>query len=199
MVSGKLKERFNHWVSAEARFLHRLGLSPNSVTVLGFLLSLASALLYLNWRASSIMLPAAGLLLLLSGFFDALDGAMARMSDTVTAFGGFFDSLLDRYSDAVVLVAITLGGLCAPLWGVSCLTGSLLVSYARARAEASGVKMASIGFAERAERMLFIAVLSFLAPLWDKALWWGILILAFVTHLTVAQRAYYFYNASKKQ
>jgi len=199
MVSGKLKERFNHWISAEARFLHSLGLSPNSITVLGFILSLASGFLYLNWKASSIMLPAAGLLLLLSGFFDALDGAIARMSNTVTAFGGFFDSLLDRYSDAVVLAAITLGGLCDPLWGVSSLTGSLLVSYARARAEASGVKMASIGFAERAERMLFVALLSFLAPLWDKALWWGILILAFVTHLTVAQRAYYFYKSSKKQ
>ena len=54
MVSGKLKERFNQWIKAEARFLHRLGLSPNDVTVLGLLLSLCSALLYLNWRRNPL-------------------------------------------------------------------------------------------------------------------------------------------------
>jgi len=199
MVSGKLKEQFNRWIEAETRFLHNLGLSPNKITVLGFLLSLSSALLYLNWGRSPLALPIAGLLLLLSGFFDALDGAIARLSGGVTAFGGFLDSLLDRYSDAVVLAAITLSGLCDLFWGFSSLIGSLLVSYSRARAEASGVKMASVGFAERAERMIFIALLSFIFPFWEASLWWGILVLALITHLTVAQRAYYFYKSSKEQ
>jgi archaetidylinositol phosphate synthase len=199
MVSGKLKEQFNRWIEAEARLLHKLGLSPNTISVLGFLLSLSSALLYFNGARSPLVLPAAGLLLLLSGFFDALDGAIARLFGTVTAFGGFLDSLLDRYSDAVVLAAIVLSGLCDLFWGFSSLIGSLLVSYSRARAEASGVKMASVGFAERAERMIFIALLSFVFPFWEASLWWGILVLALITHLTVAQRAYYFYKSSREQ
>ncbi|RLI32287.1 CDP-alcohol phosphatidyltransferase family protein [Candidatus Bathyarchaeota archaeon] len=197
MVSGKLKERFNQWIKAEARFLHRLGLSPNDVTVLGLLLSLCSALLYLNWRRSPLMLPVAGVLLLSSGFFDALDGAIARMFGEVTTFGGFLDSLLDRYSDAAVLAAITLGGLCDPFWGLSALIGSLLVSYSRARAEAGGVRMASIGFAERAERMVFIAFLSLVSPLWMGALWWGMILLALMVHVTVIQRAHYFYKSTR--
>jgi len=199
MVSGKLKEQFNRWISAEARLLHNAGLSPDKVTVLGVLLSLASAFLYLNWRIGPAALPAAGLLLLLSGLFDALDGAIARLSNTVTIFGGFLDSLLDRYSDTVVLIAITLGNLCDPFWGLSSLAGSLLVSYSRAKAEAGGVKMSSVGVAERAERMLIIAVLSFLSPIWEKALWWGVLVLAIITHVTVVQRGYHFYKSSKKQ
>ncbi|MCD6262989.1 CDP-alcohol phosphatidyltransferase family protein [Candidatus Bathyarchaeota archaeon] len=197
MVSGKLKERFNQWIKAEARFLHRLGLSPNDVTVLGLLLSLCSALLYLNWRRSPLVLPVAGVLLLSSGFFDALDGAIARMFGEVTTFGGFLDSLLDRYSDAAVLAAITLGGLCDPFWGLSALIGSLLVSYSRARAEAGGVRMASIGFAERAERMVFIAFLSLVSPLWMGALWWGMILLALMVHVTVIQRAHYFYESTR--
>lgn len=192
-----MKERFNQWIKAEARFLHRLGLSPNDVTALGLLLSLCSALLYLNWRRSPLMLPVAGVLLLSSGFFDALDGAIARMFGEVTTFGGFLDSLLDRYSDAAVLAAITLGGLCDPFWGLSALIGSLLVSYSRARAEAGGVRMASIGFAERAERMVFIAFLSLVSPLWMGALWWGMILLALMVHVTVIQRAHYFYESTR--
>ena len=194
-----MKERFNRWIGAEARLLHKLGLSPNAVTVLGLLLSLSSALLYLNWRRSPLMLPAAGILLLSSGFFDALDGAIARMFGKVTTFGGFFDSLLDRYSDAAVLTAITLSGLCDTLWGFSSLIGSLLVSYARARAEASGVKMGSVGLAERAERMIFIALLSIISPLWGEALWWGMILLALITHVTVVQRAYHFYRSIRRR
>ena len=199
MVSGKLKERFNRWIEAEARLLHKMGLSPNSITALGFLLSLSSALLYFNWVRSPLVLPAAGLLLLLSGFFDALDGAIARLFGTVTPFGGFLDSLLDRYSDAVVLAAITLSGLCDLFWGFSSLIGSLLVSYSRARAEVSGVKMASVGFAERPERMIFIALISFISPFWERSLWWGVVVLALITHVTVAQRVYHFYKSSRGQ
>ena len=80
--------------------------------------------------------------MLTSGLFDALDGAIARTYGEVTKFGGFFDSLLDRYADAVVLCGIMLGGLTELYWGLAALIGSLLVSYSRARAEAAGIKMA---------------------------------------------------------
>ena len=197
MVSGKLKESFNRWIENEAKILHSFGFSPNRVTVLGLLLSLSSAGFYLSWRTSPVFLPCAGLLLLFSGLFDALDGALARRFGSATAFGGFLDSLLDRYSDAAVLSALILGGLCDPVWGLLSLTGSLLVSYSRARAEMEGVKMASVGFAERAERMLLVAFLSLISPLWGDSLWWGTVALALVTHGTVAQRAFYFYRSKK--
>ena len=88
--------------------------------------------------------------MLISGLFDALDGAIARIYGEATKFGGFFDSVLDRYADAVVLSGIIVGGLTNLIWGLAALFGSLLVSYARARAEAAGVKMESVGLAERA-------------------------------------------------
>ena len=76
--------------------------------------------------------------MLISGLFDALDGALARIYGNETKFGGFFDSILDRFSDAAILCGITLGGLTELHWGFFALVGSLLVSYARARAEAAG-------------------------------------------------------------
>lgn len=197
MVLGKVKEAFGRWIEAEARFLYRLGLSPNIITLLGILMSLSSALIYLNWRTNALLVPCAGLVLLMSGFFDALDGAVARLSASVTSFGGFFDSLLDRYSDSAVLMALVLSGLSDLFWGLLSIIGSLLVSYSRARAEMEGVKMISIGFAERAERMILIAFLSLIYPIWRDSLWWGIVILAVISHLTVGQRTYYFYKKSR--
>ena len=142
------------------------------------------------------MLPAA--LVLLSGFLDAIDGALARTTGKASVFGGFLDSVSDRYSDAVVLSAIVLAGLTAPAWGLAAVAGSLMVSYTRARAEASGVKMAAVGLAERAERMLLLSAVTFAAYFWLELLGWGVAILAVLSHLTVLQRAAHFYRETKK-
>jgi len=71
------------------------------------------------------------------------------------------------------------------------------VSYARARAEAAGVKMESVGLAERAERIVILALISFLSYFWLDALDWGVLVLAILTNLTVVQRTIYFRKASQ--
>ena len=97
----------------------------------------------------------------------------------------------------IILCGIILGGLTNLTWGLAALMGSLLVSYARARAEAAGVKMESIGLAERAERIVLVVGASFLSYFWIDALNWSILILAILTNLTVIQRAIYFDKASK--
>jgi archaetidylinositol phosphate synthase len=136
---------------------------------------------------------------LASGFCDALDGALARLYGEATAFGGFLDSLLDRYADAVIFCGIILGELCDFFWGLAALTGSLLVSYARARAEAAGVKMETVGIAERAERLIILAVASLLSVAWLKALSLGVIVLAVITNLTVLQRVIYFRTASQKK
>jgi archaetidylinositol phosphate synthase len=196
-VLTKLKQRAQLWFTSEAKMLHNLGLSPNQVSIFGIILAVLSALTYWQWKLNSLLLILAPLLMLASGLLDALDGALARLYGEATNFGGFFDSLLDRYADAVIICGIILGGLTEVSWGLAALIGSLLVSYARARAEAAGVKMESVGLAERAERLVLLALASFLSFVWLEALGWGVLVLAILTNLTVIQRAIYFRKASQ--
>jgi archaetidylinositol phosphate synthase len=196
-VLTKLKQRAQLWFTSEAKILHNLGLTPNQVSIFGIILAVLSALTYWQWKLNSLLLILASLLMLASGFLDALDGALARLYGEATNFGGFFDSLLDRYADAVIICGIILGGLTEVTWGLAALMGSLLVSYARARAEAAGVKMESVGLTERAERLILLALASFLSFVWLDALCWGVLILAILTNLTVIQRAIYFRKASQ--
>jgi archaetidylinositol phosphate synthase len=193
----KFKEKVQSLLTAHAKTAHNLGLTPNHLSVLGILFAFFSALTYAMWSSHPAMLILASALLLVSGFCDALDGAVARIYRETTVFGGFFDSLLDRYADSMVLCGITLGGLCEPGWGFAAVTGSLLVSYARSRAEAEGVKMESVGFFERPERIIFLTIVSIAAAIWLGALSWGIILLAILTNLTAIQRTIYFYKASK--
>jgi archaetidylinositol phosphate synthase len=193
----KLKQRAQLWFASEAKLLHKLGLSPNQVSILGIAFAVLSAITYWQWEHHPLLLILAPLLMLASGLLDALDGALARLCGEATKFGGFFDSLLDRYADAAIICGIILGGLTEVSWGLAALVGSMLVSYARARAEAAGVKMESVGLAERAERILLLALASFLSFVWLDALSWGVLVLAVLTNLTVIQRAIYFHKASQ--
>jgi archaetidylinositol phosphate synthase len=195
----KLKQRFQFWIASEAEFTHNIGLTPNHVSAVGMLFAISSALAYWNWQLHQILLVVAPISLLISGFCDALDGALARIYGETTIFGGFLDSLLDRYADAFVLCGIILGGLCHPFWGLTALTGSLLVSYVRARAEAKGVKMEAVGITERAERILIIVITSFLSVVWLEALSWGVIVLAVLANLTVLQRVIHFYKTSQQK
>ena len=197
MVSSKLKKRFEGIVAAGVKPFADAGVTPNMVTFLGLLASLASAWAYYGWASSPLLLPAAGALILLSGLFDAVDGVIARTAGKVTTFGGFFDSVSDRYADAFVLAGVTLGGLCNPIAGFAALIGSLMVSYTRSRAEAAGVPMAGVGLAERAERMLILAAVTFAAVWWLDAINYGVMLLALLSHLTVIQRTLYFRENAK--
>ena len=198
MVSSKFKEKFEEWVTGGVRPLASLGITPNALTIMGLAASIISALCYVTWRTNRLFLPLAGVLILLSGLIDAIDGVLARSTGRVSVFGGFLDSVSDRYSDAVVLSAIVYAGLCHPAWGLAAIVGSLMVSYTRARAEAAGVKMAAVGFAERAERMVFLALTSMAAYYNLQILYWGVVVLAVVAQFTVLQRAAHFYKESRK-
>lgn len=197
MVSSRLKKRFEGVVLAGVKPFADVGITPNTVTIMGLIVSLVSAWCYYSWTYSPILLPVAALLILLSGLFDAVDGIIARTKGKVTVFGGFLDSVSDRYADAMVLAGITLGGLCNPIAGFAALIGSLMVSYTRSRAEAAGVSMAGVGLAERAERMLILAAVTFIAVLWIDALNYGIILLAILSHATVIQRARHFKRNAK--
>jgi archaetidylinositol phosphate synthase len=199
----KLKKKVQELLSSEAKAAHRIGLTPNIVTVIGFAFAFLSAFTYTSptqWLPlpSSWFLVLAVILLLASGFCDTLDGILARNYQQATAFGGFLDSLLDRYADAAVFAGIIISGLCNPIIGLIALAGSLLVSYSRARAEAAGIKMESIGIAERPERIIILAIATMVAIYWLPALNIGIIVLAVLSNFTVLQRALHVYKSLKK-
>ncbi len=194
-------------LASQATYANKIGLTPNKVSALGFVLAVASSFAYafaLNYRWLLLLATA---FLLASGFCDTLDGIIARTFKQVTAFGGFFDSVLDRYADAIIYAAIIIAGLSntawgpfwGPIWGLATLSGSLLVSYSRARAEAAGLKMESVGLAERAERMLILAVVTLIAFFWLSVLGYGVALLAILSNLTVIQRVIYVFNELKKK
>ena len=186
-------------LTLEAEAAHKIGLTPNLVSLIGVVLALLSAFTYAVAEGQPLWLLLATILFLASGFCDALDGVIARIYQQTSVFGGFLDSLLDRYADAAVYGGIIIGGLCDPIWGLAALVGSMMVSYSRARAEAAGIKMESVGLAERAERMLILSVASIVAIFWLPALNYGIILLAVLSNFTVLQRGMYVYNSLKKK
>ncbi|MEM3715923.1 MAG: CDP-alcohol phosphatidyltransferase family protein [Candidatus Bathyarchaeia archaeon] len=197
----KLKRKVQEIVSAEARLIHKAGLKPNIVSAMGAILGLLSGIAY--WAAGvslpdlnayRIHLSTATVLLMLSGFSDALDGALARIYGEATVMGGFLDSLLDRYVDSAVLCGLILGGLCDNFWGFIALVGSLLTSYVRARSEAADVPMETVGVMERAERIIVIIAASIVSAILAEtiALKFSIMFLAVASNLTVVQRTLYF-------
>ena len=199
----KLKIKVQKVLASEARAAHRIGLTPNMVSLIGFTLAVFSAAAYAKAHPPQFYLLLATILLLLSGFCDTLDGVLARTYQQASAFGGFLDSLLDRYADAFVYVGIIFSGLCNVWWGMAALLaaliGSLLVSYSRARAEAVQIKMESIGIAERPERVIILTVASLAAIFWLPALSAGILLLAFLSNFTVLQRGLHVYKSLKRK
>ncbi|MDH5815213.1 MAG: archaetidylinositol phosphate synthase [Candidatus Nezhaarchaeota archaeon] len=203
----KLKAWFQRLTEKWANAIQRLGLNPSMISILGLILGISSGVAY--WLAGSLIIDLtthriylilAVLLLSFSGLCDALDGALARIRGEVTAFGGFLDSIVDRYVDSAVLLGIMLSGLCDPTWGALALVGSLLTSYVRAKAESLGIKMESIGLIERAERVLIILISSAIEIIWpsSSALSVGIMVLAVTSNLTVVQRILHFYNIAHR-
>ena len=195
----KLKKRIQEMLGTEANIAHRLGFTPNIISIIGFILSLASAVAYAKIELWPVLfLSLAVGFMLASGFCDTMDGIVARKFNQASTFGAFFDSVLDRYADGAIYVGIIIGGLCEPIWGLAALTGSVLVSYTRARAEGVGVKMESVGFAERAERMLILGIFTIGAIFYLPVLNYGIIVLAVITNVTVIQRVYYVFKTLKK-
>ena len=192
LVSSNLKKQFEDFTKSLIIPLSRIGVKPNHLTVLGLVAAVITAWFYVNHTNNQFMVVFAGLMILVSGFLDAIDGILARSTDNVTRFGGFFDSVFDRYSDLIILSGIIIGNLIDPITGLASLIGSVMVSYTRSRAEAEGIKMSGVGFAERAERMILLAVSSMISFFWIEALRWGIIVLTVAAHITVIQRIIYF-------
>jgi CDP-diacylglycerol--glycerol-3-phosphate 3-phosphatidyltransferase len=172
-------------------FLVRRHITPTTITWIGFAISLGAAVLI----ATGHLFPA-GFVVLASGFFDMLDGALARHSNQASRFGAILDSTLDRISEAVLLLAILIFYLSAgnhPTIGILitglALIGSPLVSYVRAKAETIGVEC-KIGLFTRAERVIVLAV-GLLASHFSYALITALAIIALFSFITAGQRLRY--------
>jgi archaetidylinositol phosphate synthase len=196
----KLKKRVQQMLSLEAKAAHKIGLTPNILSMIGFIFSLLSAGAYaISTQDQSVLLLSAVILLLSSGFCDMLDGILARTYQQASTFGGFLDSILDRYSDGIIFAGIIISGLCSIYAGLIALVGAFMVSYSRARAEALSIKMESIGLAERPERILILAATSVVAIFWLPALNIGVIILAVLSNFTFLQRGWHVYKKLKRE
>lgn len=164
----------------------RIPVSANQVTVAGFLINVVAAVLV--YREAFI---AGGVVFLIGSILDIFDGAVARARGEAGPKGAIIDSVLDRFSEAIMFVALALvfardGNEVAVGAVIIALASSLLTSYLRAKAESLGLD-GTHGLMARAERVVLIAAALLFAPL--GALPWGIILLAILSTITVLQRA----------
>lgn len=196
---GALEKPFYAAVNPLVARLIRAGVRPNTITTIGTGLVLVSAVAFALGH-----IRIGGLLLLLSGVTDTLDGQVARGGAMVTRFGAFYDSTLDRVGDGATFIGIGAFLLTAPDVAyrvpatIACMVAilsSLLVSYARARAEGLGLDC-KVGIAQRAERILLVGLASLLVGAGPRALLLeGIVaLLAAASVITVVQRFVYVYR-----
>lgn len=176
--------------------LAKTPLTPNIITIIGFVIILGAGVLVIFKY-----FLAAGIVVLVAGLFDMLDGALARATGKTTRFGAVLDSTLDRVSEAVLLITLlavfTQDGLVTEsiLSGVA-LVGSLLVSYIRARMEGLGVECKE-GFFTRPERVILLS-LGLMLSQFDKALLITLAVLTFCSWLTVIERMVYAWRKLKE-
>ena len=165
---------------------------PNVLTFVGLLINIWAAFLFAGGR-----FIAAGLVVIGAGLFDMVDGRVARETNRVTRFGGFFDSVLDRYSDLALLVGLlvyyaSINRFFYVVLTAIVMTGTVLISYTRARAE-NTIPKCKIGFLERPERVVLI-ILGALANRMAPVLW----VLAVLSNITVISRIIFTWEETKR-
>lgn len=183
-VISRAREHAERITAPVARLLVKAGVTPNLVTLAGLVVGAAAACSFaLGWQWWG------ALFVLLCGGLDAVDGAVARLSGRATKFGGVLDSTIDRCVDSILILGIVWGGfaeigwLPGWVWGFLALSGSFLVSYVRARAEAEGVQGLCVGIAERGERLLLISLCGFVG-----VLGYGLAVVAVLGYATALHR-----------
>lgn len=188
----RIRQKSGFILNPIIRFISRSGVTPNMLTSLGLLLNVGVAAIL-----SQGHFAAGGLLLIGASLLDALDGSLARLTGRSSRFGAFFDSTLDRYSEAIVY-----GGLlfyfssqsarAESLLVYAAIVGSLMVSYTRARAEGLGLEC-RVGLATRVERVVLASLGLVLG--WVSLMLWLVTILA---HLTALQRMLYIWRSTQE-
>ena len=157
------------------------GLSPNFWTVVGLVFALMSAFVYGVGIEYGLVIG--GVLLLVSGFFDMVDGQVARAMGKMSKKGGYLDSMFDKIAETAIFLGILIGGYAEPYLVLLAITLSLLVSYARAKSDSLNIKLQGVGIGERAERLLVIAIIGIIGFM-DFA----VLIVVIIAAITLVQR-----------
>ncbi len=193
MISNKFRDRFSFLLTPLGERVAKTGISPNQLTLLGMVLSIGAGVLIalglLEWGA---------FLVIVSGLCDALDGTIARNTHRVTSFGAFLDSSLDRYSDlalylGVMTLAFTQKNLPLFLWTAFALTGAIMVSYTRARAECL-IERCQVGIMERPERVILLLI-----GLIFNWLEWAMILTAILANATALHRIHYTHQQLKNR
>ncbi|WP_126578738.1 CDP-alcohol phosphatidyltransferase family protein [Tengunoibacter tsumagoiensis] len=205
MFSRRIQQQARYLVTLLIKPVARLGITPNMLTCVGLLLSVVTAIVIAQGY-----LFLGGLLVLFAGIFDMFDGAMARATNAATTFGAFLDSTLDRFSESIILFGLLFYTLQHPgpqdsLWPALseqtwmvlfifvAMSGSLMVSYTKARAEGLGIECKT-GLLARPERVILLAIgLLLNAGIWVLAL------LAVFTYVTALERILAVWRSSNRQ
>ena len=157
------------------------GLSANFWTFVGLGFALLSAVVYGLGVESGLIIG--GVLLLVSGFFDMIDGQVARITGKTSKKGSYFDSMFDKIAETAIFLGILVGGYAEPYLVLLAITLSLLVSYARAKSDALNIKLQGVGIGERAERLLVIAIIGIIGYMEP-----AVLIVVVIAGITLIQR-----------
>ena len=178
---NNLRESLKPYLQSIGRIFASTGISPNVWTVVGLIFAFVSSIVYgINFEFSLIL---GGVILLISGFFDIVDGQVARYTNKITKSGGFLDSIFDKIAEVSIFFGILIGGYTEPYLVFLAITLSLLVSYTRAKADTLGIKLQGIGIGERAERLLVIAIVGMLGFM-EAA----VIIVIIIAAITLVQR-----------
>ena len=178
---NNLRDSLKPYLQSIGRAFESTGISPNVWTVVGLVFAFASSLVYgINFEYSLIL---GGIILLVSGFFDIVDGQVARYTNKITKTGGFLDSVFDKIAEVAIFFGILVGGYAEPYLVFLAITLSLLVSYTRAKADAAQIKLQGIGIGERAERLLVIAIVGMIGFMEI-----AVIIVVIIASITLIQR-----------
>jgi archaetidylinositol phosphate synthase len=181
---NNLRESLKTHLEKIGKIFASTGLSPNFWTCIGLVFAFVAAAVYgLNEHIQYAAIFG-GVLLLVSGFFDIVDGQVARFTQKTSKKGGFLDSVFDKVAEVAIFLGLLIGNFADPVVIFLAITMSLLVSYSRSRAESLGVKLQGVGIGERAERLLVVAILGMIPGLMPYA----ISIVVIIAGITFVQR-----------
>jgi archaetidylinositol phosphate synthase len=169
-----------------------IGLSPNTLSLIGFIITIISSIIFginnLQLDPTINFSAIGSLVLLAGGFFDVIDGSVAKITKRTSRKGSFLDSTLDKISETIIFLGIAIGEFANPILCLLAVSSSLLVSYIRSRAETFGIDLSGVGFGERAERIIILAVMGLLS--FPHSLEYGVIIVIGISIITIIQRIY---------
>ncbi len=183
-----------------ARLLSRTGATPDALSILSLIFAACAGLLYALSDGDAALTLAAGTMVLLNGFADAMDGEVARFLGTTCMRGDFLDHVIDRYADVFIICGIFFGGYVDWRIGVAAVVGTLLTSYLGTQAQAVGIGRHYGGILGRADRLVIIMLASGLYSIYPYEVYgftfpgWSLVLIAIASNATALQRFVYIWR-----